>query len=114
MLAVLGSREPVEVEGRVLNRGIQAVLEVSGRLPGFDRDPDLRDPEAMRSELNRVARLAMPVRTDVHVTGRVIRHDPESPGIPIRIYRQYGMGIGAGPTDQSALRPWCSSMAEAG
>jgi acetyl esterase len=100
VLAALGSREPVEVEGRVLNRGVQAVLEVSGRLPGFNRDPDLWDPQAMRSDLDRVSRLAMPVRTDVHVTGRVIRHGPESPGIPIRIYRQYGTGIGAGPSDR--------------
>ena len=52
------------------------------------------DPAAMRSQLTRMARLAMPVRTDVHATGRVIRTPGGSTAIPVRIYRQFGTGIG--------------------
>jgi acetyl esterase len=93
ILAALGARRPVEVDGRVLNRGTQAFLELIKRLPepdGGRRD----DPVVMRANLTRMARLAMPVRTDVHVTGRVIR-TPESPSdIPVRIYRQFGAGLG--------------------
>ena len=37
----------------------------------------------------------MPVRTDVHVTGRVDPGTPECPSdIPVRIYRQFGTGMG--------------------
>ena len=72
VLSALGASEPVEADGRVLNRNTQALLELARRFPG-DSDGRAADPAAMRSQLTRMARLAMPVRTDVHVTGRVIR-----------------------------------------
>ncbi len=93
VLAALGASEPVEADGRVLNRNTQALLELARRFPG-DSDGRAGDPATMRSQLTRVARLAMPVRTDVHATGRVIRTPGGSTAIPVRIYRQFGTGIG--------------------
>jgi acetyl esterase/lipase len=52
------------------------------------------DPVVMRRQLTRMARLAMPIRTDVHVTGRVIPGPVGAPDIPVRVYRQFGTGIG--------------------
>ena len=95
VLGVLGGREPVEIDGRVLNRSTQALLEVAKR---WSTPPDRAgaDPVVMRAQLSRMAALAMPVRTDVHVTGRVIRTAGAPTAIPIRIYRQFGSGIGTG------------------
>ena len=95
VLGALGGRDPVEVDGRVLNRNTQALLEVAKRWSP-SRDPEEMDPVAMRTQLTRMARLAMPIRTDVHVTGRVLRPAGAPSGIPIRIYRQFGTGIGSG------------------
>ncbi|MHB1710416.1 MAG: alpha/beta hydrolase [Acidimicrobiales bacterium] len=101
VLASLGARAPIEVHGRVLNRSVQAMLEVATRLERFTSggaDEGLGDPIEMRRQLRRMALVAMPVRTDVHVAGRVIPK-AESPrgseGIPVRVYRRYGTGIGA-------------------
>ena len=52
------------------------------------------DPAVMRPQLTRMARLAMPIRTDVHVTGRVVPGPAGAPDIPLRVYRQFGTGIG--------------------
>jgi acetyl esterase len=49
----------------------------------------------MREQLARLGRLAMPIRTDVYVTGRLVPGANGSPAIPIRVYRQFGTGIGA-------------------
>ena len=43
------------------------------------------------------ARLVMPVRTDVHVTGRRVPGPEGAPDIPVRVYRRFGTGIGRGP-----------------
>jgi acetyl esterase len=64
---------------------------------------DRPDPEVMRSQLRRVARAVMPVRTDVHVSGRTIPGSGGAPDIPVRVYRQYGAGLAAGPDGQSSL-----------
>jgi acetyl esterase len=97
ILTVLGRREPVTVDGRVLNRSVQAMLAVTQALP-LGGDTTL-DPPAARRRLARMAGLAMPVRTDVHVTGREVPA-PETPvgsgPIPLRIYRRFGSGVGAG------------------
>ena len=42
-----------------------------------------------------MARAAMPVRTDVHVVGRVIPGPAGAPDMPVRVYRQFGAGLGA-------------------
>jgi acetyl esterase len=100
VLATLGTRNPVEVDGRVLNRSTQALLEVAKRFEASaGRGPDATapyDPVAMRSQLTRMSRAAMPVRTDVHVTGRVLSGPGGSAGIPVRVYRQFGSGLGGG------------------
>ncbi len=101
VLAVLGAREPVERDGRVLNRGTQAMMALADRFGGRQRgDDSVRDPVVMRNQLRLSTRLAMPVRTDVHVSGRTVPGGPGSAGIPVRVYRQYGIGIGAGPGNQ--------------
>ena len=96
-LSLLGARGPVEVEGRVLNPSTQLLLELSRRLPGGSPDPEGAgpgfDPVATRSQFTRMSRLGMPVRTDVHVTGRVIPGPTASTDLPVRIYRQFGTGL---------------------
>ena len=66
---------------------------------GGSRDQTGRPPRstlAMRAAVRRTARLAMPVRTDVHVSGRLIPGPEGAPEIPVRVYRQYGSGLGLG------------------
>jgi acetyl esterase len=48
----------------------------------------------MRTQLRRAARAVMPVRTDVHVTGRLVRRPTGTPDIGVRIYRRFGSGLG--------------------
>jgi len=76
------------------------MLETVNRLQrlGFSSGPTF-DHEVIRRQLLRMTLIAMPVRTDVHVTGRVIppAESPEgSDGIPVRVYRRFGSGVGAG------------------
>jgi acetyl esterase len=79
------------------------MLEVSKRLEGVtgrvDMGEDLGDPVVMRKQLQRMALIAMPIRTDIHVVGRLVPA-AESPkgsnGIPVRIYRRFGTGVGSG------------------
>ncbi len=98
VLGLVGKRPPVERDGRVLNRSIQALLEVTNRLEGLSDGPGnaqpAPDPAVLRAQLTRMARAAMPIRTDVHVAGRIIPGPAGAPPIPIRVYRRYGAGIG--------------------
>jgi acetyl esterase len=107
VLGLTGGRSPVERDGRVLNRSVQALLALVNRMDGFSDGPadatQADDPAAMRTQLTRMARLAMPVRTDVHVTGRVIPGPEGAPDLLVRVYRQYGTGIG--PTSGGRGRP---------
>ena len=100
VLAILGKREPVERGGRVLNRGVQALLELASRFDGGRSGPDggaqPADPVVMRTQLRRTTHLAMPVRTDVHTWDRLVPGPEGAPPIPVRIYRQYGSGLGIG------------------
>jgi acetyl esterase len=95
LLSALGDRSPVEVEGRVLNRGTQALVALVNRVPP-PPPPGSVDPAIMRARLSRTARLIMPIRTDVYVRGRTIPASNGGTSIPIRIYRRFGTGIGAG------------------
>jgi acetyl esterase len=109
VLALLGARRPVEVDGRVLNRSTQLLLELSKR-GGGRRDPLALQGTgqgagqgtggepvhvALRKQFAVLNRIAMPVRTDVHVTGRTITGPDGAPPIPIRVYRTFGTGFGA-------------------
>lgn len=100
VLSLMGGRPPVEVGGRVLNRGTQSLLELANRIQrtggGGPGAPMVYEPIAMRPQLTRMSRAAMPVRTDVHVVGRVVPGPDGAPGIPVRVYRQFGTGVGAG------------------
>jgi acetyl esterase len=106
-LAAIGKRAPLERDGRVLNRSIQAMIEMADRFGGMtDGPPDADGPPdvaAMRSQLRRKARAVMPVRTDVHVSGRLIPGPEGAPEIPVRVYRQYGSGLGTGPDGRTSL-----------
>jgi acetyl esterase len=100
VLAVLGKKPPVERDGRVLNRGVQALLELTTLFGGSPGGSDGRaapaDPVAMRAEMRRTTRLAMPVRTDVHAWGRLVPGPEGAPPVPVRIYRPFGSGVGIG------------------
>jgi acetyl esterase len=106
VLAAFGQSAPVQRDGRVLNRGVQAMIAMADRFgPGEASldSPDGPDVEVMRSQLRRGARAVMPVRSDVHVSGRTIPGPGGAPDIPVRVYRQYGAGLAAGPDGQSGL-----------
>jgi acetyl esterase len=99
VLAVLGEKGPVERDGRVLNRGVQALLSLANRVDGGggpEAGTRASDPVAMRAQLRRTTSLAMPVRTDVHAWGRLVPGPEGAPPIPVRIYRRYGSGLGIG------------------
>ena len=98
LLAATGNRAPVERGGRVLNRGVQALLalvDLTDRTT--DRNGGEPDPVDVRGMFDATARLVMPVRTDVHVTGRRIPGPDGAPDIAVRVYRRFGTGIGPGP-----------------
>ena len=100
LLTLLGQRRPVEIDGRVLNRSIQAMLAFTNRVPRMPlAGEEPFDPVAARRSLLRMALIAMPVRTDVYVTGRTIpaaESAEGSGGMAVRIYRRFGSGVGAG------------------
>ncbi len=93
VLAALGRTDVIERDGRVLSRGVQALIGLAERFEGGGRRTD---PVALRQQLRRSTQLAMPVRTDVHVWGRVVPGPEGAPPVPVRIYRQYGSGVGLG------------------
>jgi acetyl esterase len=107
MLAAMGERAPIERDGRVLNRSIQAMIQLADRFGGItDGPPDADGPPdvaTLRTQLRRKAKAVMPIRTDVHVSGRLIPGPEGAPEIPVRIYRQYGSGLGAGPDGRASL-----------
>ena len=96
VLGLLGGPPPVEVDGRVLNRGTQVLLELANRIPasagGGSEAPTVFDLEVMRAQVRRISRVAMPVRTDVYAVGRVVPGAVGTPDIPVRIYRRFGAG----------------------
>ncbi len=96
VLAALGKDQPVQRDGRVLNRGVHAMIELGSRFAGAEGG-DTEDVVVARAQLRRTARLAMPVRTDVHVSGRIIEGPSGAPPIPVRVYRRFGSGLGRGP-----------------
>ncbi len=95
LLALTPRRGPVVRDGRVLNRGVQALIEVSGALErATSRGVATPDPVDTRDVFVMTTKLAMPTRTDVHVTGRTIPGPAGAPDISVRIYRRFGVGIG--------------------
>ena len=97
VLALLGKRAAVERDGRVLNRSAQALVEMTNRFGGeAGGSPEAArryDPTLMRTRLRRAAPAVMPVRTDVHVAGRVVTGPTGAPDISLRIYRRFGSGL---------------------
>ncbi|MGB7052775.1 MAG: alpha/beta hydrolase, partial [Acidimicrobiales bacterium] len=92
ILSALGSPSPVENDGRVLSRGVQAALGLLQRLPGADAaawGPGA-DVELARRRMRQSAGFLLPLRTDVYSSGRVIPGPDGAPPIPLRIYRRFG------------------------
>ncbi len=82
-------------------------MEATGRLAALrdgrrQNGRDL-DPQVMRSQLRSATRAVMPQRTDVHVTERVITGPPGPSALRVRIYRQFGSGLGRGSDRRSEL-----------
>jgi acetyl esterase len=98
LLSALGERSPVEGDARVLNRGTQALIALMNRMPPPPA-PGSVDPVTLRARLTRSTRAIMPVRSDVYVRGRTISAPDGGSPLPIRIYRRFGSGIGAGARD---------------
>lgn len=95
LLALAGDRAPVERDGRVLHRGVQALLGLTGALDrATRRSGGTPDPVETREVFTATARQVMPVRTDVHVSGRTVPGPDGAPDLPVRIYRRFGVGIG--------------------
>jgi len=87
VLSALRQRHPVVRDGRVLDRGVQAMLAVT-RLAGSPRYPQVpADLVAMRARLRRSSRMAMPIRTDIGVSDQTIPGVGETPAIRVRVYR---------------------------
>jgi acetyl esterase len=99
VLALVGDRRPVQRDGRVLNRSTQAMLALTQRFDTRPSSPSATppDPTTLRDQLRRSARVAMPSRTDVYVTDRIVPGVDAGPDIPVRVYRQFGTGVGPGP-----------------
>ena len=98
LLRAAGRADPVERGGRVLNRGVQALLVLASTLERLSSSGgDEPDPVETRQQFTALARMAMPVRTDVHVTGRRVPGPDGAPHIPVRVYRRFGAGVGPGP-----------------
>jgi acetyl esterase len=98
VLRVAGRAAPVERGGLVLNRGVQALLVLASALERLSSPGGAEpDPVVTRGQFTAVARVAMPVRTDVHVTGRRVPGPEGAPDLPVRVYRRFGTGVGRGP-----------------
>ena len=98
VLRASGRAEPVVRGGLVLNRGVQALLVLSSALERLSSSGGAEpDPVETRDQFTALAKVAMPVRTDVHVTGRHVPGPDGAPDVPVRIYRRFGAGVGRGP-----------------
>ena len=80
--------DPVVVDGRVLHRSAQLLLEVSER--SGRNALEGQDAAARRAAMRQAASLGMPVARGLHVSERVMP-GPESP-LRLRVYRPYGAG----------------------
>jgi acetyl esterase len=78
---------PVVLDGRVLNRSVQAMMVVGERIGVLGED-EPTSVQQRRADLRRSAGLGMPTWTGLHVVERRI---PGPAGdIPVRIYRRLG------------------------
>jgi acetyl esterase len=84
---------PIEIDGRVLDRRVQAMI-VAGERLGLSRSP--MDVAGRRAGIRRQAALGMPVPQGVHVVDRRIPGPADT--ISVRVYRTFG-----GPAEPSAI-----------
>ena len=95
---------PVVLDGRVLNRRVQAMLAASARL-GLDTDPEATAAER-RASLRRSTSLGMPLRQGIYVTDRRV---PGPAGwIPLRVYRRFGLPDGSPAIVYLHGGGWCA------
>ena len=83
VLSALGSPPTVEVDGRVLNRSVQAAVALLERLPGAEAEAWAPggDVAMARLRMRQSASFLMPLRTDVYSIGRVIPGPDGAPPI---------------------------------
>ncbi len=78
---------PIVVDGRVLNRSVQAMMTLGERLGVLD-ERESSSVEQRRADLRRSTALGMPAITGIYVTER--RVPGPAAAIPVRIYRPLG------------------------
>lgn len=83
---------PVTLDGRVLDRRVQLMLHVGERLGLGEIDADASAAER-RERLARSAAIGMPLRTNLHVTQRLV--PGPAADIPVRVYRRFGLAEGS-------------------
>ncbi|MEZ5241564.1 MAG: alpha/beta hydrolase [Microthrixaceae bacterium] len=79
---------PIVLDGRVLDRRVQALLAIGERLMPGDGSRSF-DPDQRRREMDRMATTGMPSRQGLHVSERRIP-GPEST-LAVRVYRPFGL-----------------------
>ncbi len=80
---------PILLDGRVLDRRVQALLALGARLAPGDDAARSFDVATRRKEMDRMTSVGMPLRQGVHVAGRTI---PGPAGdIGARVYRPFGL-----------------------
>lgn len=79
---------PITLDGRVLNRSVQALISVGDRL-GLTETPEDASVERRRADLRRSTKLAMPTWTSVHVSERVVPGPTAE--MTVRVYRPFGL-----------------------
>ncbi len=87
--------DPVERDGRVLNRGVQLLLSAMERLVD-EEGAEPQSPQQRRKDFARSAAVSMPTITNLHVSERLI-HLPETESAPaapirLRVYRRHDLG----------------------
>lgn len=79
--------DPIEIEGRVLNRDLQLLIALAERTGSNALEG--QSAQERRDDLKKVSKLGMPIATNVHVHERIIE-GPASP-ICLRVYRPHGV-----------------------
>ncbi len=103
VLSAFGSPPAAAVDGRVLHRGVQAVLEIVARAPAAEVEwgPGT-DVQLARKRMRQTLEFTTPLRTDIYSSGRLVPGPEGAPPIPVRVYRRFG-AVDRGTSRPSAI-----------